>query len=241
MDTLHLVLLPGLDGTGILYDPFLEALPPTLRPHVVAYPPDQCLGYSELLPLIMEALPREGDFVLLGESFSGPLALLAAARRPPSLRAVVLCASFIGKPVRFVPRCAHNWVRPFLFRHFPPFALFRALFGGYPAQPLRQLIAKARSMVAPSVLACRVRAVLDVDVSEELRACPVPILYLAGARDRVVPRWNLRAIQAVRPDVQSITLPAPHLVLQTRPIEAAQAIADFLASLCPGRSAGVPR
>ena len=39
------------------------------------------------------AAARGGDFVVVGESFSGPLALLLAARSPPGLRGVVLCAT----------------------------------------------------------------------------------------------------------------------------------------------------
>jgi pimeloyl-ACP methyl ester carboxylesterase len=227
----HLVLLPGLDGTGVLFGPLVRALPPTLTPHVVAYPPDLCLGYPELLPLVLAALASDGDFVLLGESFSGPLALLAAVRRPPNVRGVVLCASFVRKPVRLVPRCARGLVSPLLCRLFPAFALFKALVGGYSSRELRGLMAKAHAMVSPAALACRLRAVLEVDVSEELRACPVPLLYLAGARDHVVPRHNLRGIARLRPDVQSVVLPTPHLVLQTRPVEAAKALADFAAGL----------
>ena len=76
-----LVLLPGLDGTGLLFQPLVECLPDAIEPVVVSYPPDQKLGYEELLPLVLERLPA-APFVLLGESFSGPLAVMAAATAP---------------------------------------------------------------------------------------------------------------------------------------------------------------
>src|SRR5262245_11899688 len=104
---MHLLLLPGADGTGILFAPLLSALPPALQPLVVRYPPDQPLGYADLLPLVEEAVPASGDFLVLGESFSGPLALLLAARRPPGLRGVILCASFARNPL---PGCT-RWLR----------------------------------------------------------------------------------------------------------------------------------
>ena len=44
-----MVLLPGLDGTGLLFDPLLPCLPPTLRPLVVAYPPVIPVRLAELL------------------------------------------------------------------------------------------------------------------------------------------------------------------------------------------------
>jgi hypothetical protein len=49
---MHLLLLPGMDGTGRLFGPLLRALQPTLSPVVVAYPVDQPYGYAELLPFV---------------------------------------------------------------------------------------------------------------------------------------------------------------------------------------------
>ena len=73
-----LVLLPGMDGTGDLFAPLLSALPPALRTIVVRYPCDRPLGYAG-----RTRGPKDQPFVLLGESFSGPIAAaIAAARRP---------------------------------------------------------------------------------------------------------------------------------------------------------------
>lgn len=47
---LRLILLPGLDGSGVLFAPLLRHLPPDVEPVVVRYPPDRALGYEELLP-----------------------------------------------------------------------------------------------------------------------------------------------------------------------------------------------
>lgn len=96
---MRLLLLPGMDGTGRLFAPLLAALPPDIDGEPVAYPPDEPLGYEGLLPLVEAAAARGGDFVVVGESFSGPLALLLAARSPPGLRGVVLCATFIRFPL----------------------------------------------------------------------------------------------------------------------------------------------
>jgi len=40
-----LVLLPGLDGTGVLFSPLLSFLPPALSRQVVAYPFDTRSAY----------------------------------------------------------------------------------------------------------------------------------------------------------------------------------------------------
>jgi pimeloyl-ACP methyl ester carboxylesterase len=96
---MRLVLLPGLDKTGELFQSLLKFLPPRLKARVVSYPSQQFLSYKKLVPLVEDALPHTEPFVLLGESFGGPLSIEIAARQPANLRAVILCASFILNPL----------------------------------------------------------------------------------------------------------------------------------------------
>lgn len=229
-----LVLLPGLDGTGLLFRPLLEALPPSPAARVVAYPPDRELGYEALLPLVLDALPADGPFILLGESFSGPLALMAAARRPAGLAGVVLCASFDRCPHPYVPRWVGSLVRPGLLRIVPGFSQVKGLLGCYATPALKALVRKALAMVAPEVFACRLRAVLAVDVTAELARCPVPLLYLRGSRDWVVPFWNARRVRRVLPAAVVRVYPSPHMVLQTQPRLAAEALVRFAEQVAGG-------
>jgi pimeloyl-[acyl-carrier protein] methyl ester esterase len=223
--------LPGLDGSGVLFRPLLSHLPSELRPGVVAYPKDKTLGYEELLPLVLAALPSPLPFVLLGESFSGPLALMAAATRPPGLMGVILCATFVRNPMwPRLPGLRHL-ANPMAFRFYPMVSRVKAMLGGYSTPEWRALKAEALSEVRPAVIAHRVREVLQVNVIRELASCPVPILYLRGERDRVVPAHNLREIVAARPAVEVAYFPSPHLVLQTQPVLASAAISTFVAGL----------
>ena len=230
MNALPVVLLPGMDGTGLLFQPFIEALPARLQPHPVSYPATAPLDYAGLLPLVRAALPRDTPYILLGESFSGPLALMVAAEAPPGLRAVVLCASFIRSPIPWFPRALRGFVSPGLFRLAPSSARARALLGDLATPQLRALLDQAISSVTPSVMAARARAILDVDASEALRACAVPLLYLRAEQDRMVPRASFRLIENQKPGTKEICLPGPHLLLQTRPNEAARAVAVFAES-----------
>lgn len=225
---LRLVLLPGLDGSGILFAPLLRHLPPDVEPVVVRYPPDRPLGHEELLPIVLDASAGGSPFVLLGESFSGPLALMAAARRPPGLAAVILCASFVRNPVWRRPRWLRHLVRPFLFRLHRTLAPARLLLAGQSSPELRRLISEALAPLRPEVLACRVRSALGVDVTSELLACPVPILYLRATRDMIVPAHNVAEIRSLCPSIRIVSIPAPHALLQTHPAAAASAIATFL-------------
>jgi pimeloyl-ACP methyl ester carboxylesterase len=222
-----LVLLPGLDGTGLLFRPLVQALSKDIDPVVVSYPNDVPLGYQELLPLVHEALPSR-PFVLLGESFSGPLAIMAAAGGQAELRGVILCASFVRSPVACLPGWCAHLVRPFVFRFYPAVARLRLLLGRHADPTIRDLAVQAVSRVHSSVLAHRVRAVHRVDVEKQLASCPLPVLYLRGQHDRVVPASAMRRVLRACPHAQVVTLPAPHMVLQTQPAAAAAAIQTFV-------------
>src|SRR6266576_336582 len=95
----HLVLLPGLDGTGELFAPFLGALNNHFTSSVVSYPRDKLLHYQQLLPRIREVIPWGQPYTLVAESFSGPLALQFASVQPENIKAIVLVCSFASSPV----------------------------------------------------------------------------------------------------------------------------------------------
>src|ERR1700722_15702641 len=111
-----LVLLPGLDGSGVMFRPLLSYLPKEILSIVVSYPPGEVRSYDELLPLVLAAIPADFPVILLGESFSGPLAIMAAAKYPPGLIGVVLCATFVRNPVWFRPGWLRYFARPLAFR-----------------------------------------------------------------------------------------------------------------------------
>jgi pimeloyl-[acyl-carrier protein] methyl ester esterase len=67
MKTSDLVLLPGLDGTGLLFRRLLSALPNELQAKVVSYP-NQALDLEQLAAHVLRQLPAQ-RVVLLAESF----------------------------------------------------------------------------------------------------------------------------------------------------------------------------
>lgn len=93
-----IILLPGLDGTGELFGPFLAKIPEHWSALVVSYPRDQLMNYPECVAFARDRLPVDEDFVLLGESFSGPVSIALAAQHHPNLRGLVLCNSFARHP-----------------------------------------------------------------------------------------------------------------------------------------------
>lgn len=209
------MLLPGLDGTGDLFDALVAAAPSGVSTQVIALPHDRARTYAELAA---ELVLPPGELVLVAESFSGPLAVLLAARHR-RVRRLVLCASFVTAPVW--PGLAR--LPDAMLGRTPPRAAVRAaLTGGDDVLAARVLASLAK--VPSGIVASRVRAVLSVDVAQTFASLPQPVTLLAATRDRLVPRGALKRMRALRPEAQVVELRAPHLVLQSQPHEAWRAL-----------------
>ncbi len=222
-----LLLLPGIDGTELFFGPLLAALPPWIRPQVVTYPMSGGNGYADLLPLVETSAAATPDFFVLGWSFSGPLALMLAARQPRRTRGVILCSSFVRPPLH-VPA----WLR--LATIAPTVGLIRLarrapsrVFGAR-SPALAQVQAMTWSRVPSRTMAERARAILNVDARDLLRRCASPVLYLAAAQDSVVPRRNAEEVARELPATRIATIDGHHLALFTNASAAAEIIASFM-------------
>jgi pimeloyl-[acyl-carrier protein] methyl ester esterase len=221
------VLLPGMDGSGLLFADFIEALGADVDSKVVAYPPDRALGYPELTELARAELPSNRPFVLLAESFSGPVAVALAALRPPGLRALVLVCSFVRSPIS-VPAVLWRMLAALPVER-APLRLAAAVLLGKSATPLlRGLLARAVVAVKRNVWRSRLAAVMSIDVENVLSEIRVPLLYLRARQDRVVPRSASEVILRALPRTRFVELDSPHFMLQAKPAESAAQIHRLL-------------
>lgn len=222
-----LVLLPGLNGTGALFKDFVAALGGAFKVKVVSYPATGALGYPELESIAREALPSESPFVILGESFSGPIAVSLAASCSSQLKGLILCCTFVRNP-----RPAFNVLKPFIgllpIAFLPLHFLIRLVLGRSYTAALCMKLTQALSQLSPSALSARLRGLLLVDVSAKLREVKVPVLYLRALQDRLVPRGASKLVSQLCPQAEVVSLDAPHFLLQALPSEAARIVAAFV-------------
>jgi pimeloyl-ACP methyl ester carboxylesterase len=221
-----LVLLPGLDGTGDLFAPFVAALGGR-DVQVVRYPAQRAMNYAEHEEYARALLPRDQDFVLLAESFSGPVGISIAAAPPPGLKGLILCATFASNP--------HAILGPLrgLLKVLPAPKLPTALaaywlFPGRGTAELRRAHADAMRRVSARALAARLAAILAVDVRGLLARIRVPMLYMRANQDRLIPRAAGLAILNLRPDIELAKFDAPHFLLQTDATACAAAVLTFM-------------
>lgn len=220
------IFLPGLDGSGAFFEPFLKVLPEGVEPEPIAFPAEEKWGYDELFEWLRGKLPKQEPFLIVAESFSGPLAVRLAAAEPTGMVGAVVCASFVR----------HPWPR--FLRHLPVETLFRLRFPpGFVRLILAEKGISAKLMdlfyrvivySPPAVIAHRARAALQVDETEALRRCRLPLLFLSATRDRLIQSRSTALVRRVRPDLPVVPVDAPHFLLQLRPEECLPAIEEFL-------------
>ena len=225
----RLVLLPGMHGTGELFDEFMRMMPEPKHIEAPYYPADAIPSYDQLQAMVEFIAPASEDFVLLAESFSTPLAIQYAATNPPNLRGLILCAGFATSPLRGCRRSFVSLIANLAFRlPLPRIAVSRFLVGPDAPESLHRAVRAAVCSVRPAVLAARLRQVLDVDVRSALRNISVPILYIQAQEDRLVGRSCLELIEGIRPQVEVAPIRGPHLILQREPQRCADIVARFM-------------
>lgn len=225
-----LLLLPGFDGSGRLFEPLLAQEDLPFEPHVVALPADVPRDYEELLFWLEPQLPIE-PFGLLAESFSGPLAIRLAARHPERVTHLILAATFLRSPLAPCLRPFAPLARPFIFARPPPALAVRALLAGWDAPPaLVETIREAMAILPPEIAAARARAALASDVASTFAQVTVPTLWIQAVEDHLLRASHVDDARKVRPETRVASVAGPHTILQRRPRECLAEIRRFLAS-----------
>lgn len=218
---MRLVLLPGMNGSSTLFAPLLDALV-GIDCQVINLPAKGLQDYHSL----SEALyPQLGGtpFVLLGESFSGPLAYRLALRQPTGLRGVIFAASFLTRPNAALP----------LLKHLPmPLALA--------TQPRLLRTLCLNKAVEEDILERvqweirrldQTRLATLASLQAPTQALDLPCLHLWPQQDHLVASAAAARLPQFCRDIRQMRLDGPHFILQTRPEVCAKAIVEFMQEL----------
>lgn len=227
---MNFVLLPGLGGTGALFEDFIRAAPPDASCTVVSYPPGEILGYTALQDFVRRRLPATDRFNLVAESFSGPIAIAIAADPPPNLAGAVLCCTFARFPSLWL-RAAKLLLPVLPFGRTRASRLAPILLNRFRAGPIGERLDRSISTVSPEVLRRRAAEALRVDVSKEVSRIAIPTLVLTAARDRLVSPTEARRLVQLNPAFRHAEIDGPHFLLQTQPAAAWSAIRSWLTPL----------
>lgn len=227
---MKLVLLPGMDGTGKLFDGLIAELPE--RDILsISLPQQGPQDYESLCQQLTPLLPKE-PFVLLAESFSGGIAALLTQAEIPQLAGVIFVASFLSSPRPWLARLATQLPIKLLarlpcsnmvFRHF--------LLGTEATEQLIETFRASIHSVPGKVLSARLAVIAHATPASF--TSEVPAVYIRATHDRLVPAQQKELFLKTYPGISILDIPGPHFILQANPKAAAEAVTLALRRLQP--------
>lgn len=234
LEKLHIVLLPGLDGSGRMFRPFLEKLPLDCKVTVIAYPGDRHIPFEDLPGFIIPQLPKDERLLLVGESYSGPVITALSQRPELQVTALVFVATFARFPATLLKIVARLLPLSLLFRFSAPAVFIRHFcFGKWISTQAINMVRESLASNKPEVIASRARSGASIDVISLLPGIDKPCLYIRASNDRMVPAKAMQDFVDNIPQCQQVEIEGPHCLMQARPAECLSAINFFIESL-PG-------
>lgn len=223
---MHIILLPGMDGTGLLFEPLLREVNLKYAVTVITYPLDRKTTYPELVNEVLSKLPVTDEYIIVAESYSGPIGYAIACHPPANLRAVVFVATFISKPNRIMWIFSLLPMTQILKWTIPTFLLKHFLIGYNADEYLINLFIKAMKTVSSNVLVSRLQEMANLKLADE--TIKVPCTYILAEQDRAVSHTRVDEFKRVAPQLEVVTIAGPHGLLQLHPKECLQVIQRYM-------------
>lgn len=212
---MKLVLLPGMDGTGALFDDFLSACG-DIEHLIIPLPQSGPQDYFSLAAQIKEKLPNQ-DFLLLAESFSGPIAAQLAFDAIPHLKGVVFVGSFLSAPNKLMLLFARLLPVKWLFKlPFNEFALRNLMLGENANAALIEKFRTTVASVPKATLNTRIQSMQRLRLPEG-SSTQIPAFYIGGDSDRLVKSSKVAEFRQRFPKLEHYILEGPHFLMQANP------------------------
>ena len=221
---MKIILLPGLDGTGILFKPLLDALPNNTDSLIIDYPTNEKLSYSELVNYVIDQLPNE-RFVLVGESFSGPIAYKIALLKPDKVASVIFVATFLSNPRKFLLKTASFLPISLLLSLPIPTLMIKTLLLGRSANiEIINLFKQSLKQVPPHILSFRLQEIAKLTNKHQL--CGIKSIYIQATEDRLVPNNCVKDFKAMFNNLKIFKVKGAHFIFQANPVACAEIVAN---------------
>jgi pimeloyl-ACP methyl ester carboxylesterase len=196
LDHPPLVMLPGMDGTGVLQYPQAQRLEQHYDVRCLSIPVDDQRPWTELTDEVLDRIEsefrsRQGEITLFGESFGACLALKLVLRSPRLFRRVVLVNSASAFQHTTLIRWGANasrWIPESLYPASCVGLLpFLAMLNNLTSEA-RQALLTAMQAVTQQSAQWRMNLLQNLNISDaQLRRISIPTLIIASQSDRLLP------------------------------------------------------
>ncbi len=216
-----LVLVPGLDGTGDLFKPFLKVLPKELNTLIIRYPKDKVLTFEEIVAVVNNQIPKNKTILILAESFAGPVVLNLLRNYKFDVKNIIFCTTFSISPRKKLLKLLR--VIPLIFLlhlSIPNLILKYFCVGKDASEELTILVKEAIKIVNPEVLASRLRMLVDIDERNSLnRLSSIDCCYIQALEDKLIPNQCINDFIVNLSNLKVKRINGSHFLIQAKPDE----------------------
>jgi len=207
-----LVLLPGMDGTGELFETFLNHYKGDVQ--VIPLPSQGKQNYARLADEIAKVLPKE-EFILLAESFSGGLVEPLINKAGDRIKAVIMVVSFLSPPNKLILTLS-KLLPVKLFAAIPMATMaHRLLFLGDDASPqLIDQFTKVIKKLPKKLLEQRIEAISSLKLPTQ--KMDTPLVYIQAGQDKLIRAEKFQEIEQCFVDASLYQIDGPHFLMQTK-------------------------
>jgi len=233
----QLFFFPGMDGTGISFEPLAKMLPQDVNLKLIRYPTDRLLDFKETVQCAKDQIQSDQeDLIVLAESFSGPVAIDLVGSGQLKAKCLILCSTFANSPRPIFLKILSCLPLDLLIRlPFPRFLFRHVIEGGEETTDLfMNMWESVKSLVPAEVLVHRLKTINQVDVRGWLSKLTIPCLYIQATSDRSVPASCLFDFIELVPDLRVKRIRGPHFILQAQPQASLYAIQNFVSLIATG-------
>lgn len=210
---MNILLLPGMDGTGVLFEPFVKAFPNSIDIQVATLIQEKDVSIEEQASALLGQV--KNNTIIVAESYSGLVADELGKLAPESIKHIVFAASFLERPSilakfgNIVPKAMLNYTL------YPKSIVMQVLFGKYSSQYLMGLFERAMADISLDLLEFRIKQLCNLNKVEH--SSNISATYLQAEHDSLVSSNAVDVFKKVYNRLNYKTVQGSHFVLQTNP------------------------
>ena len=218
---MKIILLPGLDGTGLLFRKLLTYIPYKIECTVISL--DDLEGDTFLKQANEIANKFEDDEILLvGESYSGRIVYELCGLLQEKIKGIVLLASFISSPSLISKMASYV---PLFFLNPNPMSKWLLHLIGFNMKGSSNLVDAvffSLSLSNKKKLKIRLKNIAHLDTP--IKVYHYPVTYIMPDRDNLINKNSINILQSVFVNCELTTLKGGHFIGQSNPFDCAQII-----------------
>jgi len=224
---LKLVLLPGMDGTGKLFEEFLSNYNGDHL--VISLPQNGPQHYSRLAKSLEHQLPKE-DYILLAESFSGGIVPILLKQHSAHIKGVIFVASFLSCPNKLLLQITKLLPLKYLASIPLSNVAHKLLFLGQNAS--KENLSTFRTVInsiPEQVLKARLTTMSHQKMP--LETFDIPTVYIQANSDKLISTLKSEELRKIFRNIKYFQIDGPHFILQSKPTESAELISQVMRSV----------